>query len=124
MEPGHGFARAKATLTNSTNERPWESAPVPDVEHLYECAIASGWHDEAYYSGDDLYWYEGEEKYPAAWMCSSCHYHIRTDRYGLDSPEANGTFPYLETIPSLAQEIERRLGEGMWEWRPLQATHK
>ena len=47
MEPGHGFARAKATLTNSTNERPWESAPIPDVEHLYECAIASGWHDEA-----------------------------------------------------------------------------
>ena len=120
----NGAAKMQGTLPDNRNNKPWESAPVPEVEHLYECEFVGGWHDEAHYSGDELYWYEGDREYPAAWLCEGCHFHIRNKRYGFDSPEMRGLYRDLETTPTLAQEIKRRLGEGMWEWRPLQATHK
>ena len=111
-------------MTENTKDNPWESAPIPEAEHLYECVNVTGWHDEAFYFGNNLYWYQGDEKFPAGWMCRLCHRHIRSDQYGFDSPEAEATFSYLRTIPSLEQEIERRFGEGMWEWSPLEAMRE
>ena len=120
-QAGRAIDKARGILTESTIDRPWESAPIPEALHLYECVNVTGWHDEAYYWGNELHWYEGDEKYPAAWLCDSCHYHIRRDYYGFDSPEVMGLFNHLRETPTLADEIKRRFGEGKWEWRPSRA---
>lgn len=116
-----GAADMQGTFTYDKGGRPWESAPIPEALHLYECENVTGWHDEAYYCGNELHWYEGDEKYPAAWLCDACHFHIWRDYYGFDSPEVKSVFEYLDATPTLSEEIKRRLGDGEWEWRSTRA---
>ena len=122
VRPARGFTPTYETLTYTTITRPWETAPIPEVQHLFECPNVIGWHDEAFYSGDELYWYEGDEEYPAGWLCDGCHFHIRKYHHGFDSPEMHTLYDDLNATPTLAEEIERRFGKGKWEYQSSLVT--
>ena len=92
-------------MTENTNERPWESAPIPWVQYLYYCERES-WHD-CPFSAYELYWYEGYEKNPAGWLCDTCQFRVREDRYGFDSQEARDA-SWRSNLHSLADEMVRR----------------
>ncbi len=95
-------------MTDDMNEKPWESAPLPTPEQLYNCP-GDGWHDGAV-PADYLRWYEGKERNSGEWLCESCHFRFLRTRYGR-TPEFDAAFAKMLESPSLVDEIIRRGGQ-------------
>ena len=97
----------------ATNEKPWESAPLFGISDLYDCP-GKGWHDGAV-SSFTLRWYEGDDRYPANWLCEHCCFLALRLRYGRRSPDFEAAFDRLMDTPTMGEEMTRRYeyGQGL-----------
>ncbi len=60
----------------------------------------------------ELFWYEGDDRHLAGWLCERCQIRMLECRYGIKSPEVRSLrekfFLEPESMYSLYEELERR----------------